>query len=48
MKDKKKIKFVCDKCGKDMPVDEVLSNENWTVCETKCPCGGESTIKIED
>lgn len=40
MKDKKKIKFVCDKCGKDMPVDEVLSNENWTVCETKCPCGG--------
>lgn len=31
-----------------MPVDKKLSNENWTVCEIKCPCGGESKINLED
>lgn len=46
MAKKKEIKFVCSKCGKDMPVDKEKSNENWTVYKTQCECGGKSQIKF--
>lgn len=46
-KKKKQLMFVCDKCGQPMPVDKEQSNENWTVYKTKCPCGGNSKLKID-
>lgn len=46
MKKVKKVKFICKKCGKDMPIDKEKSNENWIVCKVKCPCGGKADIKI--
>lgn len=47
MSKRKGIKMVCDKCGKDMPIDTEQSNENWTVYKTKCPCGGSAKIKMD-
>lgn len=39
---KKKIKLVCDKCGKEPNFDKDKSNKNWKVYTTsKCKCGGE-------
>ena len=43
-----KMKFVCNKCGKDMPENKEKSTVNWKVYETKCECGGTSTIKFID
>jgi hypothetical protein len=45
---KVEIKEVCDKCGKEAPVDKTKSNENWTVYETSkpCECGGRYKIKF--
>ena len=43
------FKFICKKCGKEMPVDEKQSNKNWKVYKTKCICGCEETkIKFMD
>jgi hypothetical protein len=44
MKQTKEIKMICDKCGKEMPVNKKDSSKNWTAYETKCPCGGGLTI----
>lgn len=41
-----KMKFVCKDCGKDMPEDKEKSTPTWKVYETKCECGGTSTIKF--
>lgn len=41
-----KIIFVCDKCGEVMPTKESESNQNWTVYETECPCGGRGIPKV--
>lgn len=45
-----KMVTVCDKCGKQPPVDEDNSNENWVVYKTStlCECGGHWTCKIVD
>ena len=34
---------ICEKCGKTAPIDEKMSNENWTAYKVKepCECGGE-------
>ena len=34
---------VCNNCGKLAPVDEKMSNANWTVYRVKdpCECGGQ-------
>ena len=47
-KSKPEIVLVCDKCGKQPPVDEEMSNENWVVYKTSnpCECGGHWTHKI--
>ena len=47
-KSKPEIILVCDKCGKQPPVDEEMSNENWVVYKTSnpCECGGRWTHKI--
>lgn len=42
---RKENELYCRDCGKLMPVDEEKSNENWTVYETHCTCGGEPDIK---
>ena len=34
------IKIICEKCGKETPIDKEQSNENWIVYKTKCTCGG--------
>ena len=38
---------VCERCGKVAPVDEKLSNPNWTGYRTKepCECGGKYTAR---
>ena len=49
MKNKKPIiKELCDKCGKEPQINKNLSNENWTVYDTKtpCECGGKWKMKI--
>ena len=43
---KTRIIFICDKCGKEMPVDREKSTDQWIVCDVKCPCGGRGEIKI--
>ena len=45
-KEEKEIKMICDKCGKEMPVDKENSNENWIAYKPKCPCGGKLTIDL--
>lgn len=49
MKRKKPIfKFICDKCGKDMPydTDSKYNNENFRAIKTVCECGGKATITV--
>ena len=43
-----KMVTVCNKCGKQAPVDEDNSNENWVAYKisTPCECGGHWTCKI--
>ncbi len=50
----KKKKFeipppTCNKCGKEAPIDEKSSNENWKAYNVKepCECGGIFKIKFE-
>jgi DNA-directed RNA polymerase subunit RPC12/RpoP len=40
------IKYVCDKCGKEMPTNKEMSNHNWTVYKEDCPCGGKKVLKF--
>ena len=42
------IMLVCDKCGKQPPVDEENSNENWVAYKVSepCECGGHWVHKI--
>lgn len=44
-----KIKEICNKCGKEAPVDKAKSNKNWTVYDTSkpCECGGEWKLDIQ-
>ena len=44
----KKVKLVCDKCGKQPPVDEKNSNKNWIVHDVSkpCECGGKWKNKL--
>ena len=46
----KKIKFRCDKCGKEQIPDEEKSTENWTVYDNKekCECGGEFKMSFKN
>ena len=52
MKKKKKIdmKVLCDKCGKQAPVNKEQSNANWKVFDTKepCECGGSFHMFFSD
>jgi hypothetical protein len=43
-----KIKVVCDKCGKEAPIDKEKSNSNWRVHDTSkpCECGGAYKVKF--
>jgi len=43
-----KLIQVCKDCGKEMPVDEKKSNENWTVYKKKCVCGGEGKMVVSE
>lgn len=45
-KDKIKVKMICDKCGKEMPLDNEKSNENWQVYKQDCVCGGRAKFEI--
>lgn len=38
----------CNRCGKEAPIDEKMSNENWTVYKTSepCECGGKFAPKF--
>lgn len=43
MNEKGKTKFAfppptCNRCGKEAPIDEKMSTENWTVYRVKEPC----------
>lgn len=42
-----KIKMVCDKCGKPMPVDNEKSNQNWVVYKNECHCGGKGKLDMQ-
>ena len=44
----KDIKLVCDKCGKDVPVDKKKTTENWTYYKMNCRCGGKGTLKFPE
>ena len=50
MRRKQEIKFVCNKCGKDMPYDteSKYNNENWKAIKTTCECGGKGTHILVD
>lgn len=39
---------VCNKCGKEAPIDEKMSTPNWIVYRVKepCECGGEFSPKF--
>jgi len=43
MGNKKEVKFVCTKCGKERPIDTKQSTENWTVYDMQavCKCGND-------
>ena len=32
--------MICEKCGKEMPIDKSKSNPNWKAYKEKCVCGG--------
>jgi len=34
---KKKIRFVCPKCGKEPGRDKEMSNKNWDIIPAECP-----------
>ena len=42
MKKQIKMQVICEKCGKNAPIDNVKSNKNWIVYKTDkpCECGG--------
>ena len=42
------FKIICNKCGKEMPIDIEKSNENWTVYKQICPCGGKAEATYVD
>lgn len=42
------ITYICEECGKDIPLDEEQSTDDWKVYPSKCECGGESTIKLPE
>jgi len=42
-----KIKSVCKKCGKEMPVDKEKSNKSWKAYKNKCECGGEGKTVVD-
>jgi hypothetical protein len=47
MKKNVEIKFVCEKCGKNAPIDKKQSNENWIVYKNEpCECGGKFIHKL--
>ena len=48
MKKGKKVLFVCQECGKEMPVDKEKSNENWKAYKEKCSCGGKGEYEIKN
>ena len=45
---KNEIKFICKKCGKEIPIDEEKSNDNWKVYKTECPCGGKAIMDFKN
>ena len=44
----KKIKQICNKCGKEAEIDKEKSNKNWTVYQLNCKCGGYCELKYEN
>ena len=48
VKEKKTIKMVCNKCGKEQPIDKKQSNKNWKVYMNVkyCKCGGKFEIQF--
>lgn len=51
MNEKGKTKFAfspptCNRCGKEAPIDEKMSTENWTVYRVKEPCECGGTFKM--
>ena len=49
-KEKIKISFVCEKCGKKQDPDKNRSTEQWEFfdCHERCECGGKFVMKIEE
>jgi len=49
VKNKIKIIFKCNKCGKLQPKDEKQSNKNWFYYQSdqECDCGGKFEMKLE-
>ena len=45
-KEKLDVVCICDKCGKDMEINEKKSNKNWTVYKQFCKCGGKSKLVL--
>ena len=45
---KKNLTTVCNKCGKEAPINNEMSNKNWIVYDTSkpCECGGQWKIKL--
>ena len=45
---KKNLTTVCNKCGKEAPINNEMSNKNWIVYDTSkpCDCGGQWKIKL--
>lgn len=49
-KEKIKISFVCEKCGKKQEPDKNRSTQEWAFydCHEKCECGGKFLMKFEE
>jgi DNA-directed RNA polymerase subunit RPC12/RpoP len=42
------VKFVCNLCDKEIPIDKEKSTANWKVYQKACPCGGKPMVKVSD
>lgn len=48
MKNKMKFIVICDKCGKEAPIDKEKSTTDWIAykAEEHCDCGGKYVPKL--